>query len=361
MISKRVDKMLRLSAEYPLAHEYDVKVPGAVNLASNESPYGPSPSVLRALRQELKFSGIYPDPRATKLKQAIAAYLGVDVDCIAIGNGSDELMDLVCKAFLDIGDSVLIPIPTFAMYEISSRSYGGEPVFYNLPNFEWRADELMREIKDAKLAFIGRPNNPTGNGLSLGGLRMLLKAGKLVVVDEAYADFAGYTLAKLAVKSKNLIVLRTLSKAFGLAGLRVGYAVSNPSIAKVLERLRAPFNVNRLAQAAAITALKDRRYVIKVSGLIKKGRAYLSKELSRLGLRVLPSEANFVMVDASSIGIDGPKLCDLLAERKIFIRDLSGFRGAGFRYVRITVGNPQQNLRLVDALEKIIRGDLIGG
>lgn len=360
MISEIVAKMLNSSQEYPLAREYDVRAPGTVNLASNESQYGPSPSIEPVLKRELKFLELYPDPRATKLKGAIGAYLGVKADRIAIGNGSDELMDLVCKAFLDPGEFVIIPIPTFAMYELSCRSYGGQPLFYGLPNFKWRADEVASAAKGAKMVFIGRPNNPTGNSLGVSGLRKLLESGSLVVVDEAYADFAGYSLAKLAAKSNNMIVLRTFSKAFGLAGLRVGYAVGSAENVKVLERIRAPFNVNRLAQAAAIAALRDRSYMRKVVGQIKSGRDYLRRELSRLGLKAFPAEANFIMVDVSPLGIDAPKLCDLLAAQKIFVRDLSGFRGAGKNYVRITVGRPEQNSKLVAALKKI-RGDLNGG
>ncbi len=360
MISKRIAGMLRSCPEYPLAREYDIREPGVVNLASNESPYGPSPAVLRTLRRELKFLGNYPEPRFAKLKAVIGEYLKVKPDCISIGNGSDELMDLVCKAFVDPGDRVLIPVPTFAMYELSCRLYGGKPVFYSLPSFEWRADELVRVARGKKMAFIGRPNNPTGNALSIRGLRELLKVGNLVFVDEAYADFAGYSVTDLAVKSKNLVVLRTFSKAFGLAGLRIGYAVGNPDIIKVLERIRAPFNVNRLARAAAIAALKDARYVRKVVRSIESGRAYLARELSSLGLVVLPSEANFIMVDVSPFGVDAQEFCDLLAKRKVFVRDLSSFRGAGKMYVRITVGTPRQNARLVGALEKIRRGLNVG-
>lgn len=356
MISKRVGEMLRSRASYPLAREYDVRTPGATNLASNESPYGPSPVVLRALKQEIKFMGLYPDPRATRLKKAIGDYLGVDESCISIGNGSDELMDLVCKAFIDPGDWVLIPLPTFAMYELSCRTNGGRPIFYNLPNFEWRAVELKRIIRDTRLAFIGRPNNPTGNRLSLDGLRELLNVGRLLVVDEAYVEFSGNSVVKLAVKKKNLLVLRTFSKAFGLAGLRVGYAVGNPALIEALERIRAPFNVNRLAQAAAVAALRDRRYMIKVVSSVRLGRAYLRGELLKLGFHVLPSDANFLMVNVSPLGVDAPKLCDLLAKRKIFVRDLSDFRGAGPKFVRITVGTPQQNERLVGALKKLKGG-----
>ncbi len=356
MIPKRVGEMLRAGASYPLAREYDIRVPGAINLASNESPYGPSPTVLRALRRELKFAGLYPDPRATRLKLAIGAYLGVDASCVAIGNGSDELVDLVCKVFINPLGRVLIPLPTFAMYELSCRANGGRPVFYSLPNFEWCAEGLKRAAKGAVLVFIGRPNNPTGNGLSLQGLRELLGSGKLVVVDEAYAEFAGYSVAKLAVGRKNLLVLRTLSKAFGLAGLRVGYAVGNPNLIEPIERVRAPFNVNRLAQAAAVAALRDQRYLRKVVAMIKSGRTYMRRELTKLGLKVLPSDANFLMADVSPLGASAPELCDFLAERKIFVRDLSGFRGAGSKYVRITVGTPRQNRQLVLALKKFKRG-----
>ncbi len=355
MISKRVREMLRSRASYPLARKYDVRGE-VINLASNESPYGPSPRVLQALRREMDRVGLYPDPRATKLKTAIADYVGVRTECITIGNGSDELMDLSCKAFLDPRDRALIPLPTFAMYELACRSNGGVPRFFKLPNFEWRTGDLKRALGGAKLAFLGRPNNPTGNGVSLEGLRYLLKSGKLIIVDEAYVEFAGYSVAKLAPKFKNLIVLRTFSKAFGLAGLRVGYAVGNPKLIEVLESIRAPFNVNRIAQVAAVVALSDRGYLRKVVGATRKNRTYLRRELLKLGLRVLPSDANFLMVNVTPLKTNAPKLCDYLARKGILIRELSNFRGAGPRWVRISVGKPEQNERLVNAIKQFKGG-----
>lgn len=348
--------MLESRVSYPLAREYDVRVAGAVNLASNESPYGPSPSVLRALRREAARVGSYPDPRATELRRAIGNYIGIESRCVAVGNGSDELVDLACKAFLNPGERALIPLPTFAMYELACRVNGGVPKFFELSNFEWRAAELERALKGAKLAFIGRPNNPTGNGMSLRDLRGLLSGGRLIIVDEAYAEFANDSVAKLAAKMGNLLVLRTFSKAFGLAGLRVGYAVGNPKLIEALEGIRAPFNVNRLAQAAAIAALRDKRYLRKVVARVRRGRTYLRRELTKLGFRVLPSDANFLMVDVGPLGLDSSEVCDFLAERKIFVRDLSNFRGAGPNYVRITVGTPRQNERLVGELRKLKGG-----
>ncbi len=162
--------------------------------------------------------------------------------------------------------------------------------------------------------------------------------------------------AKLAPKFDNLLVLKTFSKAFGLAGLRVGYAVGNPDLIKVLESIRAPFNVNRIAQVAAVVALGDMVYLRKVVGAIRKERAYMQRELSKLGLRVLPSDANFLMADATPLGMDGVKLCNLLAREGVLVRDLKNFKGAGPRWIRITIGKPEQNEKLLAAVKKIKGG-----
>ncbi|MEW6592697.1 MAG: histidinol-phosphate transaminase, partial [Candidatus Hadarchaeota archaeon] len=284
-----------------------------------------------------------------------SGFLGVGQDCLSVGNGSDELMDLICKAFIDSGDKVLIPTPTFDLYEISAVLYGGRPLFIRLepPDFEWQLEKLASAAKVTKLAFLGRPNNPTGNGIGAAGLGKVLKNCKLVVLDEAYVDFSDGSAAKIAAEEKNLLVLRTFSKAFGLAGMRVGYAVGNPELIEIIERVRAPFNVNRLAQAAALASLKDLPYVRKVVRAIRSERERLSMELGKIGLRPLPSKANFLMVDLSGWDVDSSKFCDILAKRGILVRDLSAFRGAGKSYIRITVGTPEQNRRLVRELQKM--------
>jgi len=356
MLSRRVVELLRTRVRFPFAREYGAGSAGAINLSSNESPLGPSPSVVRAIRREAARVALYPDPKAEELKKEISRYIGVDEKCIVLGNGSDELIDMSCKAFLDQGDAVLIPLPTFSMYEISCRVNGGAPKFVELRNFEWDSDNLVAAMSGAKLAFIARPNNPTGNGIDEAGLERLLALGKPIVVDEAYAEFAGRSVARQAQARDNLIVLRTFSKAFGMAGLRIGYAVVSPRIAEVLEEIRPPFNVNRLAQVAAIAALRDRQYLRKVINTVRAGRNYLSKELSKLGARVLHSDANFIMVDITPLGCEAPELCDYLARNKILIRDLFGFRGAGARWVRITVGTPRQNKKLVLVLKKFKGG-----
>ncbi|MEM2875070.1 MAG: histidinol-phosphate transaminase [Candidatus Hadarchaeales archaeon] len=355
MISKKVRKILEERVSYPLAREYNVGT-GIINLASNENPYGPSPRAIAALRKEMRRIGTYPDPDSKELKREISAYVGVDERCIVLGNGSDELMDLACRAFLDPGDKVLISIPTFAMYEISCRANGGEPEFFVLPGFTWQVEAMKKKLEGVKAAFIGRPNNPTGNMLSVAEVEELLKTGRLLIVDEAYVEFDGESVVPLVGRYKNLLVLRTLSKAFGLAGLRVGYAVGDPELIEAINVIRAPFNLNRMAQAAAAEALRDRKYLKYVVTKIKMGREWLKKELEGMGFTVLQSRGNFLMVNAQASGMDGRELCSYLAGRGIMIRELADFKGAGPEWVRITVGTPRQNSALVSAIKKVKEG-----
>jgi histidinol-phosphate aminotransferase len=357
LVSSRIQEFLNSGVSYPLAREYDLQLPGAINLASNESPYGPSPRVSQTLRKELKSVGRYPDPRAVRLRRAIGEYLGIRDENVVIGNGSDELMDLICKAFLDLGDRVFIPTPSFSMYELACRANGGVPKFHQLSNFRWNPSELARAGSGAKIVFLGRPNNPTGNAPSKRCLTELAGIAELMVVDEAYVEFDDGSVARWAVRRDNVIVLRTFSKAFGLAGLRIGYAVGAPELIGVLERLRAPFNVNRIAQAAALAALADVDYVKRVVQKVKRERERLYRGLLKFGLEVIPSRANFLMANVrSGLGLSAPQFCDELAKRRIFVRDLSSFRGAGLDWVRISVGKPVENEKLLNAIEGIKGG-----
>lgn len=356
MLSRRVRELLEEQVEYPFSRSVrEVKVGEIIKLSSNESPLGPSPKAVEAIKRESERVNLYPDPKAEKLKEAISGYLGVGEECIGIGNGSDELVDLICKAFMDPGDEVLIPLPTFSEYELACRINGGRPRFIELSDFKWDGKVLAKALRGARLAFIGRPNNPTGNGISEEGLEELLATGKLVVVDEAYAEFADYSTVDKIEKCDNLLVLRTFSKVFGLAGLRVGYILGRSELIQALDRVRAPFSVNSLALAAAVAALDDGEFLREVKNVVKNGREYLQRELPKLGLRVLPSDANFIMGNVGGLGTDAPTLCDFLAQQGILIRDLSGFRGAGSSWVRISVGTPEQNKRLVSMI-KMYRG-----
>jgi len=355
-LSSRIRKFLKSGVFYPYSKAYGEKAKGYVNLSSNESPYGPSPKVLAALRKELKSLSLYPDPTSHDLREELADFLDVPAECVLIGNGSDEIMSLAAMAFLNEGDTVFIPTPSFPVYEIVCRLYGGVPRFCQMPNFEW-VGRMVEEVNGCKMAFVGRPNNPTGNVPPADFLEEVARRTGILLIDEAYIEFSDdSSLASWAVSEENVLVLRTFSKAFGLAGLRVGYAVGSRRIIDILDAVRMPFNVNRLAQAAAVTALQDLAYLNRVVRKIRAERERLFRELMRLGLRPLPSQANFLMVNVSPWSMDAEKFSEALRARGILVRSLQNFRGAGENFVRISVGSPAQNQKLLRALREL-RGE----
>ncbi|MEM2250631.1 MAG: histidinol-phosphate transaminase [Candidatus Hadarchaeales archaeon] len=353
--TKKVKKFFESGATYPYSSAYGEKAEEYINLSSNESPYGPSPSIKRLIKKEITKLSLYPDPACTELKREISKFLEVSPDCLVIGNGSDEIMDLVCKAFLEEGEKVFIPLPSFAIYEMVSRLYGGCLRFYKLPKFEWRND-IASKARGCKLAFVGRPNNPTGNLPPKSLVEKISKMVGILVIDEAYIEFSDEeSLAKWASEQSNVLVLRTFSKAFGLAGLRIGYGVGNPKLVQLLDAIRLPFNINRIAQAAAIAALRDKKYFERVVRIIKSEREKMAKELKSLGLRPLPSQANFLMVDVKPWNVNAEDFCKMLMRKKILVRSLVNFRGAGENFVRITIGSPEQNRELIAALKELRR------
>jgi histidinol-phosphate aminotransferase len=348
--SKVVSDFLKSGVSYPFAKKYGGKI---INLASNESPFPPSPRVLSAVRKVLKNLNSYPDPWAIDLREKIADYTRLGGENVVLGNGSDELVDLICRLFLNPGDRVLIPIPTFSFYELSSRLAGAKIEFWALPDFQWRAEEFLRVAKKNRMIFVCRPNNPTGNSVAEEAVLELLSKGKIVVVDEAYHEFAGYTLAPYVKDYENLIVLRTFSKAFGLAGLRIGYALASPRIIETIQRIKQPFSVNSLALVAALAALDDIPYMRRVVGTIIKERQKVADELTSINLKVLNSDANFLMV--GGFPKDADEICTALEKRGILIRNLAGVRGAGKGWVRITIGTEEQNRKLLSVLREILK------
>lgn len=355
MISDRVQRMIEAGISYPLAKSSEEKKDEQEKLCSNENPLGASPKAVEVIKEHAGDIGEYPESHAIRLKEAIGEYIGVSPTQVCVGNGSDEIMDLICKATMDPGDKALIPIPTFSQYELASRINAVKPKFVELEDFRWDPDRLIEEMNDVKAAFIGRPNNPTGNSIDEAGLRKLIGTGKVIIVDEAYGEFSDYSVVDWTNDYDNLIVLRTFSKIFGLAGLRVGYGVANNELTMALERVRAPFSVNRLAQRAAIEALKDKEFIEKSKKIVREGRDYLKRNLEDLGFEVRPTDANFLMVGLSQLNLKAPEVRNYLSQEGFLIRDLSDFRGAGPEWIRITVGKPGQNKRLISSLREFLR------
>jgi histidinol-phosphate aminotransferase len=337
-----------------LAEEVGVGVAGVVKLDGNENPYGPSPRVKRALSRYPYFH-IYPDPYQKGLRKALADYVGLGEEFVVAGAGSDELIDLILRLFLDTGDRVINLPPTFGMYPFSTLVCGGEVV--EVP----RDDDFHIDLEGAKKAvgprtkvvFVASPNNPSGNTADTKDIRVLLKTGLIVVVDEAYYEFCGETVAPLVARYDNLIVLRTFSKWAGLAGLRLGYGVFSPAIAEHIMKMKPPYNINAAAHVAALESLKDLEYLKGMVDAILKERERLFFELSRLlYMRPYSSRANFILCRV--MGGRAKYLWQGLRQRGVFVRYFDTPRLRDF--VRISVGRPEDTDTLLAAMKEVAHG-----
>lgn len=329
-----------------------VPVASIIKLDGNENPYGCSPRVNLALADYSHYH-IYPDPEQRRLREALSGYVGIDAGYIVAGSGSDELIDLILRLFLEPGDEVVNCPPTFGMYPFSTQVCGGRMV--DVPRDGSFAVDVPG-IKRAwgphtKVIFLASPNNPSGNNIPRQDVVELLDSGKVVVVDEAYYEFSGVTVADLVPRYDNLMVLRTFSKWAGLAGLRVGYGVFPLRIARYLLRIKPPYNINVAAEVAACESLADLDYLREMVAAITNERQRLLAELKRFSfLKVFPSEANFILC---SVGNGKARnIYQGLQKKGIFIRyfDTPLLRD----YIRISVGKPKHSDALITALSEIV-------
>jgi histidinol-phosphate aminotransferase len=340
-----------------VAERYGINLNEVVKLASNENPLGPSPLAVEEIKRISGRIHLYPDADALQLRRKIAAYLGLGKGNVIVGNGSDEVMELIVKAFLREGEEALIPSPTFSLYGSLVKLYSGKVVKVPLSKeFGWDIGALLKEInRRTKLVFLCSPNNPTGGCISMGDVKKVLDREVVVILDEAYAEFAEKSNVGLVGEYENLIILRTFSKAFGLAGLRIGYGVADEETIGYLVKVKPPFNVNILAQRAAVRALDDEEHLTRTVDAVKDGRDFLSHEMSEIeGLKVYPSQANFLLVNVEGTGRASGDIAGDLLRQGIIIRDCSSF-GLGDDYIRVSVGRKEENQRFVEALKKILR------
>lgn len=327
-----------------------------VKLASNENPLGPSPLVIKALANSAAMVHFYPDGSSYRLKRALAARYDVPADRIILANGSNELIQQLSLAFLNPGDQVVAPTPSFPRYAPLARMMEAGVVEVGLR--EYRIDlEAMRDVvtERTKLIYICNPNNPTGTIVTREEMDRFLAAIPdtcLVVFDEAYFEYVEDPhypdgLDYLKNGNSQVVVLRTFSKCFGLAGLRVGYAFADPEVIALLERVREPFNVNALAQVAAEVALQDDAHQQRVLSTNSREKEYLYREFERLGIPYIPTEANFILFDA---GRDEREVFEQMLRRGVIVR-------GGFGYttqLRVTIGTREQNEKFIRALEKVL-------
>ena len=339
-----------------------LKLSSVIKLASNENALGPSPKALVALRQATGALHRYPDAGCTRLRAAIAKKLRVDPGAVIVGNGSDELIGLALRAFVDPGDEVVVAQPTFLIYELQARACGASVSVVPLRHYRYDLVAMRAAVTPhTKLVFIANPDNPTGTYVTKRELSAFLRdlpAETIVMVDEAYYEFVDatdYPQTLSWVMDRPLIITRSFSKAYGLAGLRVGYGIAQPSLIAAMHQVREPFNVNSLAQAAAEAALADAAFLAKTRRLVQDGRRYLVKELDRLRLRYVPSVTNFLLIE---LGPGAAEVARKLLARGVIVREMSAWKLPGC--IRVTVGTMAENRRFIQALRPCLTRERTG-
>jgi histidinol-phosphate aminotransferase len=343
-----------------LARELDIDPANIIKLASNENPLGASPKALEAIHNELAELTRYPDGNGFELKKRLAERCGVSLDQVTLGNGSNDILELVARAYLAPGLNAVFSEFAFAVYPIVTQAVGAQAKV--VPAKDWGHDlpAMLAAIDgDTRVVFIANPNNPTGTWFGPDALSQFLAAVPehvLVVLDEAYIEYAqGAELPdglKYLAQYPNLLVSRTFSKAYGLASLRVGYGLSTPVVADVLNRVRQPFNVNSFALAAACAALDDVEYVTKSRNLNEVGMEQLEGGFRLLGLSWIASKGNFIAVD---LGRDSAPVYQGLLREGVIVRPVAGYGMPN--HLRVSIGLPAENTRFLEALAKVLARD----
>lgn len=342
--------------------ERELGVSNIIKLASNENPLGPPAKAIEAMQAELADVWLYPDGNGFALKEKLAALHGVAMNQITLGNGSSEPLEFIVRAFVQPGDEVLFSEHSFAIYPIVTQAMGGVGVAAPAKDWGYDLDALKQKISDkTRVIFIANPNNPTGTWLSGDALEKFIAAVPqdiIVVVDEAYYDYAshpatgaeGYPNAiEWVANYPNLMVTRTFSKSYALAGLRVGYSVSHPQVADLMNRVRPPFNVNNLAMTAAVAALADDEHLRQSVEMNAAGLKQLAAAFEAMALEYIPSVGNFICVDVAREA--GPVYEGLLHEG-VIVRPVANYGMPN--HLRVTVGRPDENQRFIAALKKVL-------
>ncbi|MFH0985520.1 MAG: histidinol-phosphate transaminase [Candidatus Omnitrophota bacterium] len=339
-----------------LQREYGIR--NVIKLASNENPLGPSGKAIRAMRKAIREVHLYPEGSCYYLLTRLAKELDIDPAHLIFGNGSNEIIELLARGFLSEGDEVISSEMTFLVYPILSQVCGASFTAVPMKDHRYDLEGMLRAITPkTKLIFIANPNNPTGTYVTAKEIEdFLAKVPENVVVcfDEAYVDFvdaADFPKMLTYVKGgrANVVVLRTFSKAYGLAGLRIGYGAASKEMVEYLHKVRQPFNVNAVAQAAVVAALDDTFFLWRTKWLVLRGRKFFYRKLKKLGLEFLPSQANFILVHMKT---DGQEVYQYLLRQGMIVRPMNAYKLAD--WIRITIGRRGQNVQLIKLLKAFL-------
>lgn len=332
----------------------EFNISNVIKLASNENPLGCSPKVKEALLEAIEELSLYPDGNSTELKIELAKKYGLSSEQVCVSSGSDEMVDLLSKTFLNQNDEVIMADITFPRYFSTATMMGATPIIIPLQDYKFDLASMEKAItENTKIIWICNPNNPTGTIIPTKDIINMLDRISpeiLVVLDEAYREFVtsdDYMLDSETLLSKyeNLVIMRTFSKAYGLAALRVGYTLAHPDIVQAINKIRGPFNVNTLAQVAAIAALHDPDFLQRSFDVNKEGKLYLYKEFERLNITYAPSEANHIFFLTEQ---DGFEVFDKLQRRGVIIRPM------GKNYLRVSIGTMEENKKFIEELEAVL-------
>lgn len=333
--------------------ERELGITGSIKLASNENPLGPSPKAVAALKKAAEGLNRYPDGSGFYLSQALAKKYGVDTSQVVLGNGSNELIELAVRAFVLPGDEVVSADPSFVVYAMVTRAAGGTNVIVPCRDMRHDLDAMAERITPkTRIVFIANPNNPTGTMNTKAEMDRFMGRVPdqvIVAVDEAYFEYvthADYPESLDHLKAgRNVLALRTFSKIYGLAGLRIGYGITTPEVAELLNKVRQPFNTNSLGQIGAVAALADRKHVERSIANNNEGKQFLYQTFGRLGVSFIPTETNFILFETTR---DGKELYAALLKQGVIIRPMGANR------LRVTIGLPEENKRFADELEKVL-------
>lgn len=338
-----------------LEREYGIS--DSIKLASNENPLGPSPMAIAAMENAFGQLHRYPDGGAFELVEKLASHFNVPRGSVVLGNGSDEIIGMLTRALLVSGDEAVLPRPSFLMYDIMIRCSDATPVYVPLNNLAIDLDKMAAAITPkTRLIFVNNPNNPTGTMVSKTEFDAFLAKvppGVVVVVDEAYIEFVRDENCAIGIDYLNasvpVVTLRTFSKAYGLAGLRVGYGIMPEELVSVMNRVRQPFNVSSLSQIGAEHALNDTAFLKKSLQVVHDGIDYLVAELTQMGVRSFPTQANFFLIDVARNAAD---VFENMLRQGVIVRSMVSY---GFpEYIRINAGLPEENARFIEALKRVL-------
>ncbi|MBI5199906.1 MAG: histidinol-phosphate transaminase [Nitrospirae bacterium] len=354
LVAENIKTLIPYSPGKPIEElERELGIKGSIKLASNENPLGPSRKAIEVIRKVVENIHRYPDGGGYYLKRTLSERHEVKPEQIILGNGSNEVIEIFVRTFLRPGDEAIMASPSFVVYPMVIQAAYGMNVIVPLKEGRHNLDGMVKRVTDkTRMVFIANPNNPTGTintETEFDSMMKNLPEGVLVVVDEAYYEYVTSRdypdTMKYLREGRNIIILRTFSKIYGLAGLRIGYGITKKEFVNEMNKVRQPFNINSLAQIGALAALSDYRHVEESRRINEEGKMYLYKELNSMGVKYLPTEANFIYIDIEG---DAFQLYERFLKEGVIVRPM------GQRNLRVTIGLPDENRRFIKVFRKTL-------